>query len=68
MGNVWDWVDTNFSVSIELSRRGCSNLRSLSQTLISLWRMYLDMWSPSGLVEVLKNAVVVIFREHGLLE
>ena len=41
------------SISLELSRSGCSILRGSFDILTSFWRMKLDMWLPSAMVEVL---------------
>ena len=46
-------LHANLSISLELSRSVCSTLRGSFAILTSIWRMYLDMWLPSGLVEVL---------------
>ena len=52
-GNVCYWSYTNLSISLELSRSGCSTLRGSSAILTLFWRMNFDMWQPYVLVEVL---------------
>ena len=46
-------LHANLSISLELSRSGCSTLRGSFAISTLIWRMKLDMWLPSGLVEVL---------------
>ena len=53
LGNIWYRSYTNLSNSLELSRSGCSTLRCFFAILTSFWQIKLDMWQPSGLVDVL---------------
>ena len=46
----------NLYISLELSRSDCWTLRGSFAILTSFWPIKLDMWQPSGLVDVLMKS------------